>query len=367
MNNIRAVAIKEFIHILRDRRTLMVILFMPFMQLMLYGFAVNMDVKHLSTVVKDQDKTYLSRRLVDAMVQSAYFDVVKTVDSDQDMRHALDHGKAKVGLVIPASFTKDVLSGKGAHVQLLVDGTDSNPANAAVSSSQAVIAAFMQNEGFIEAKAPPIDVRPRLWYNPDLKSTYFMIPGLVGLILQFIVPMITASAIVREKERGNIEQLLVTPIKPFELMIGKLIPYVCVGLVIVTLILLVAWLLFHVPIRGNLFTLFVLTLLYICLCLAIGLLASTVADNQQQAAQIIMMFAAPSILLSGFVFPRETMPLPIFYFSHIIPMTYFLQIARGIMLKGLGFVDLWDQIFPLLLMTASVVTLSALRFTKRIK
>ena len=367
MNNIKAVALKEFIHIFRDKRTLMVIVFMPFMQLMLYGFAVNMDVKHLATVVNDQDKTYLSRRLVDTFVQSAYFDVVQNVNSQDELRYALDHGKAKVGMVIPPTFTRDALSGKGAQLQLLIDGTDSNPANTAVSSSQSIIAAFMQKEGLLPSLPPPVEVRPRLWYNPDLKSTYFMIPGLVGLILQFIVPMITASAIVREKERGNIEQLLVTPIKPYELMMGKLIPYVCVGLVIATLILSVSWLLFHVPIRGNLFTLFILTLLYISLCLAIGLFASTVADNQQQASQIVMMFAAPSILLSGFVFPRETMPLPIFYLSYMIPMTYFLKIARGIILKGLGFMDLLDQVIPLLIMTIIVVTLSVLRFTKRIK
>lgn len=366
VNNIKAVAIKEFIHIFRDRRTLMVIVFMPFMQLMLYGFAVNMDVKHLATAVYDQDKTYMSRRLTDAFVQSAYFDIVEQVDSKEEMRHVIDHGKAKVGLVIPPTFTRDALSGKGAQLQLLVDGTDSTPANTAVSASQSVVLSFMQTEGLIGAQAPPIDIRPRLWYNPDLKSTYFMIPGLVGLILQFIVPMITASAIVREKEQGNIEQLLVTPIKPYELMLGKLIPYVCVGLVIVTLILSVAWMLFQVPIRGSIFTLFVLTLLYIALCLAIGLFASTIADNQQQASQIVMMFAAPSILLSGFVFPRETMPLPIFYLSHLIPMTYFLQIARGIILKGLGFLDLLDQIFPLLLMTVVVIALSVRRFNKRI-
>lgn len=367
MNNIRAVAIKEFLHILRDRRTLMMIIFMPFMQLMLYGFAVNMDVKHLATVVYDQDRSYLSRRLVDAFVQSAYFDVKKYVHTQKDLRQALDLGHAKVGLVIPPFFTKDALSGRGTQLQLLVDGTDSNPANAAVSSSQSVVVAFMQKEGLVPVQGLPIDLRPRLWYNPDLKSTYFMIPGLVGLILQFIVPMITASAIVREKERGNIEQLLVTPIQSHELMIGKLIPYVCIGLVIVSLILSVSWFLFQIPIRGNLFTLFVLTLLYISLCLAIGLLASTVADNQQQSSQIVMMFAAPSILLSGFVFPRETMPWPIYGLSHLIPMTYFLQIARGIILKGLGFADLWEQILPLLGMTVMIMTLSVLRFNKRIK
>lgn len=367
MNNIRAVAIKEFLHIFRDRRTLGVILFMPFMQLMIYGFAINMDVKHLATVVYDQDQTYLTRRLTDSFVQSAYFDVVKKVGSLDELRHALDHGKAKVGVLIPPSFTKNLLASKTPQLQLLIDGTDSNPANTALSTSQAILTNFMQKEGLVPVQVAPIDFRPRLWYNPDLKSTYFMIPGLIGLILQFIVPLITASAIVREKEQGNIEQLLVTPIKPFELMIGKLIPYVCVGLVIVTLILSVSWMLFHVPIRGNLFTLFVLTLLFISVCLGIGLWASTIADNQQQAAQIVMMFASPSILLSGFIFPRENMPLVIHFLGSLIPMTYYLTIARGIILKGLGFVDLWDQILPLIIMAVLIISLSVLRFSKRIK
>lgn len=345
----------------------MLIIMMPFIQLMIYGFAVNMDVKHLATVVYDQDQTSLTRRLTDTFVQSAYFDVVKKVNSQQELRFALDRGTAKVGLLIPPEFTKDLLSQKGAQLQVLIDGTDSNPANVAMSTSQSIIAAFIQKEGLVPVQVSPIDFRPRLWYNPDLKSTYFMIPGLVGLILQLIVPMITASAIVREKEQGNIEQLLVTPIKPFELMIGKLIPYVCIGLVIAALIIGTAWLLFHIPIRGNLFTLFILTLLFIFVCLGIGLLASTVADNQQQASQIVMMFAAPSILLSGFIFPRETMPLPVFYLGYIIPMTYFVKIARGIILKGLGFIDLLDQIVPLVIMAVAIVILSVLRFHKRIK
>jgi ABC-2 type transport system permease protein len=193
-----------------------------------------------------------------------------------------------------------------------------------------------------------------------------MIPGLVGLVLQFFIPMITASAIVREKERGNIEQLLVTPIKAYELMIGKIIPYVCIGVLMYFLIIGAAQLLFGVPIRGNPITLFVLTMLFLTVCLGIGLFASTVAENQQQASQIVMFLASPSILLSGFIFPRETMPHFVYVIGYFIPLTYFVQIVRGIMLKGVGFIDLWDQILPLLFMAFLILGFSIARFRKRL-
>lgn len=366
MRCISAVARKEFLHIRRDRRTLILIVMMPFMQLITYGYAINTDVKHLSTVLYDQDKTPMSRRLSDAFVQSAYFDVIEKADTFSVVHKMLDRGKAKAGLIIPPSFSKDLLAGRSAGVQLLIDGTDSNPANAALNTSQAIVIAFMQREGLVPIQVTPVDFRPRLWYNPDLKSAFFMVPGLVGLLLQLLIPMITATAIVREKERGNIEQLLVTPIKPYELIVGKLIPYVAIGLMIALTIIGSAWLLFHVPIRGNPLTLFVLTMLFLVVCLGLGLFASTVADNQQQAAQIIMFFAAPSILLSGFIFPRETMPLPIYYIGFLIPLTYFLKIVRGIILKGLGYWDLWDQILPLALIATVILFFSIRRFHKRL-
>jgi len=179
MHNIKAVAIKEFLHLFRDKRTLSLIVFMPFVQLMIYGYAVNTDVKHLATAVYDQDRTYLSRRLVDTFVQSAYFDVVENVNSLGEMRKLID-GKGQNGLIIPPKFSRDVLSSKGTQVQLIIDGTDSNPANAALATSQSIIASFVQKEGLVPVSVSPIDFRPRLWYNPDLKSTYFMIPGLIG-------------------------------------------------------------------------------------------------------------------------------------------------------------------------------------------
>ena len=366
MRNIKAIAIKEALHILRDRRTLMIIIIMPLIQLMIYGYAINMDVKHIATVVYDEDQTFLSRRLVDAFIQSSYFDIKQKVESTGALHHALDKGRVKAGLLIPPDFTRDLFAGRNAKLQLLIDGTDSTPAQVALSASQAIVGNFMQKEGLVPVQVAPIDFRPRLWYNPDLKSSFFMVPGLVGLLLQLIIPMITASAIVREKERGNIEQLLVTPIKSYELMIGKLIPYVYIGMVMYGMIINAAHFLFHVPIRGNPLTLFFLTFLFLIVCLGIGLFASTVADNQQQASQVIMFFVSPSILLSGFIFPRETMPAFVYYLGYTIPLTYFLKIIRGIVLKGLGLGDLWDQVIPLAIMAVAILGFSILRFHKRL-
>lgn len=365
MRNIKAIAYKEVIHIMRDRRTLMMVVFMPLLQVMIYGFGINTDVKHLRTYVYDQDRTYLSRRLVSSFEQSEYFTVLKQADDMAAVRHALDKGKAQAGLIIPAKFTADVLKGKGAQVQLLIDGTDSNPANVAMNSSQAIVSNFMQKEGLVPVTVLPLDFRPRLWYNPDLKSTYFMLPGLIALVLHLIVPMITANAIVREKEQGNIEQLLVTPIRPYELIIGKILPYIVIGIIIAASIVLAMHFMFGVPIRGSLLTLFMMTLIYLVVCLGIGLWASTVAQNQQQASQIVMFFAMPSILLSGFIFPRETMPLWVHHIGYLLPMTYFLTIVRGIVLKGMGFWDLIDQAWPLALMAVGVILLSIKRFSKR--
>lgn len=366
MKRIRAIAVKEFIHIMRDKRTLKLLILMPFVQLVTYGYAINTDVKHIPTALYDQDRTSLSRRLVDAFEQSAYFDVHEREATPDQIHQMIDRGKVKTALVIPPNFTKDLLSGRSANLQLLIDGTDSNPANTALNTGQAIVTAFMQKEGLVPIKVAPIDFRPRLWYNPDLKSAFFMVPGLVGLLLQLLIPMVTAASIVREKERGNIEQLLVTPIKPYELILGKIIPYIAIGIVIAASIIGAAWILFHVPIRGNPLTLFALTMLFLTVCLGLGLFASTVAENQQQASQIIMFLAAPSILLSGFIFPREAMPLPVFLVGYFIPLTYFLKIVRGIILKGLGFADLIPEIFALSLIGGVILTLSIRRFHKRL-
>lgn len=366
MSNILAVVRKEILHILRDRRTLILIVMMPLIQLSIYGFAINTDVKHMATALYDEDQTPMTRRLVSAFVRSDYFDIRYNVSSTVEARKLLDRGRVKAAIHIPPDFTKNLLSGRQTPLQLLIDGTDSNPANTALNTAQAIVLDFMQTERLVPVQVMPVDYRPRLWYNPDLKSSFFMIPGLVGLLLQLLVPMITATAIVREKERGNIEQLLVTPLKPHEIIFGKLIPYVFIGIFIALLIVSAAHFMFQVPIRGNPLTLLTLTILFITVCLGIGLFASTIAENQQQASQIIMFFAAPSILLSGFIFPREAMPFPIYQITFGIPLTYFLVIARGIILKGLGFADLLPQILPLFAMAAVILTISVRKFHKRL-
>lgn len=368
MPRIKAIARKEMIHLLRDKRTLVLIALMPFMQLITYGYAINTDVKHLPTAVYDQDRTSMSRRLTEAFEQSAYFDITDRPGSFEAVREAVDRGRVKAGLIIPPGFMKDLLAGRATELQLVIDGTDSNPANTAMNTSQAIVTQYMLRQGLLRTEGePPIVFKPRLWYNPDLKSPFFMVPGLVGLLLQLLIPMITATAIVREKERGNIEQLLVTPVKPWEIILGKLIPYVGVGLLIALTIIASANLLFSVPIRGNPLTLFVLTMLFLTVCLGFGLYASTVAENQQQASQIIMFFAAPSILLSGFIFPRESMPWPIYGIGYFIPLTYYLKIVRGIILKGLGYDDLWGEILPLMVICVLVLGLSIKRFHKRLE
>lgn len=366
MKHIKAITFKEIIHILRDRRTLMMVIFMPLLQVLIYGFGVNTDVKHLRTYVYDQDGTYLSRRLIASLQSSDYFKVNKYVNSFDELTKGLDNGEAQAALIIPAQFTVKALKHQPLSVQMLIDGTDSSPANVALNSSQAILSNFALSEGFIPMQGVNvIDYRPRLWYNPDLKSTYFMLPGLIGLVLQLIIPMLTANAIVREKERGNIEQLLVTPIRSSDLIIGKIIPYIGIGLIIATTIILSITLIFDVPIRGSLWTLYISILIYLIVALGIGLWASTIADNQQQASQIVMFFAMPSILLSGFIFPRETMPLWVHHLGYFLPMTYFLKIVRGVMLKGMSFIALWDQIWPLLLMAVCVIIYSIKRFGKR--
>ncbi len=345
---------------------MVLIILMPLLQLIIYGYGVNTDVKHLAAVLYNEDNSSLSRRLIESFEQSAYFDVKYRVSSFDDLRQKIDRGYAKAGLHIPPGFAKDILVGRQGELQMIIDGTDSNPANVALNTAQAIVTAFMQKEALMPAQAAPVDFRPRMWYNPDLKSSFFMIPGLVGLLIQFLIPMITASAIVREKERGNIEQLLVTPIKRHELIIGKIIPYIFIGMMIAFSVISTAHLLFHVPIRGNLLLLLSLTLLFLIVCLGIGLFASTVAQNQQQAAQIVMFFGMPSILLSGFIFPREGMPLIIYQFGNIIPLTHYLKIVRGIVLKGLGIVDLWPQALILLVIAMAIILLSILKFQKRI-
>jgi ABC-2 type transport system permease protein len=366
VRRIKAVVIKELRHILRDKRTLVFLLFIPAFELALYGYAIKVDIKHIQTAVLNEDGRPLSRDLVDAFHQSGYFDIVQRLDRSQDMQRLIDRGEVKAVLRIPNDFSRRVLRREGAKVQMLIDGTDPNPAQAALANSAVIAADFEKRFAHQKVSLQRVDFRPRLWYNPDLRSSWFMVPGLLALILMMLIPGMTANAIVREKERGNLEQLLVTPIRPAEFILGKILPYVVIGMLVTVSIVLAGWALFAVPVRGNFLTLMVLSLLFLTGCLSMGILLSTVAENQNQANQMIMFIAIPSILLSGFIFPREAMPAPARLLGYLIPMTYFLKILRGVLLKGVGYVDLWPQIWPLCLFTLSMVSLSVRKFRKNL-
>jgi ABC-2 type transport system permease protein len=366
MRRIKAVMIKEFVHILRDKRTLIFVMFIPSLELALYGWAIKVDIKHIRMAVLNEDRQYLSRELVNTFKSSNYFDISQFVDRPDQMQTLLDRGKVKACLHIPPDFSKRFLRRENAQVQVLVDGTDPNPAQAALSNSSVIMQAFQERFAIGRATLTRIDFRPRLWYNPDLLSSWFMVPGLLGLILMMIVPGMAAASIVREKENGNLEQLLVTPIKPYEFIIGKIIPYICIGMFVVCTIVTAGWALFAVPVRGDLVTLFGLSLLFLVGCLGLGILLSTLAQNQNQANQMVIFVAVPSVLLSGFIFPREAMPWLASAIGSLIPLTYYLKILRGILLKGLGWSDLWEQVWPLALFGLTTVSISILKFRKKL-
>lgn len=364
MSGLIAVLQKEFLHIKRDKRTLVMIILMPLMQLMLYGYAINTDLKHLKIAIWDEDNSSLSRSYIAALVQSQYFDDSARVYSQKELSQKVDRGEAKAALHIPSNFSQRLHRQETVNISFLIDGTDSTPANSALGNIGSITAAFESR--LLSKPSPLIDVRARLWYNPDLKSSLFIIPGLIGLLMQLLVPMITASSIVREKERGTIEQLLVTPLSRFQMIAGKMIPYLFIGAIIIALVLSSAHFLFNVPFRGNLFTLVTMTFLFISVCLSLGLLVSTISNNQLQSSQMIMFLAAPSILLSGFLFPREAMPPIIQVISYLIPLTYYVKISRGVILKGLGWADLWPETLALLFIAILFMTLAGRQFKKQI-
>jgi ABC-2 type transport system permease protein len=372
---ILAIIRKEFIQVWRDPRTLALVLAMPIMQLLLFGYAINSTVDHIPLVVSDQAMTATSRGLVRALVNSTFFTLVGQADSAARARAAIDGGVAKVALIIPADFERQVVAGRPAAVQLLVDGSDPNTASTALFSAAqvaqargiALAAGRAQRLGAGGGAAAGIDLRPTVLYNPSMESVNFMVPGLIGLILQTQAVMLTAFAIVRERERGTLEQLIVTPIGAWELLLGKIIPFIVISFGQIALALGIGALWFHVPFAGNLWLLLALSILFLASALGIGLLISTVSTTQAQAMQASLFVMLPSILLSGFMFPRESMPTALQWLTSLVPLTYFLQVLRGIILKGNGLEQLWGQVIPLVIFGAIIFTLSVLRFHKRLE
>ncbi len=349
-----SIVAKEFIQIRRDPRTLAIVLVMPLMQLVLFGYAINTAVDHIATIVFDQAQDAQSRSFLSSFFNTGYFDPTGQAASLEQVRQAIDAGRARVGIVVPPDFSHDLVAGRAPKAQVLVDGSDPNTAQTAL-----LVAGTLGRRG-----GQSVDVRPVVLYNPSMQSINFMIPGLLGLILQFQTLLLTAFAVVRERERGTLEQLVVTPVKSWELMLGKILPFVVVAFGNVLLASTIGRFWFGVEFAGNYFLLLALAGLFVLSSLGLGLLISTVSQTQAQAMQMALFVMLPSIILSGFVFPREGMPHPIRELGLLIPLTYFLQILRGIILKGVGVEVLWPEVLALAAFGVIVFGLSANRFRK---
>ncbi len=364
---------KEFIQIVRDPRTLMLIIVMPIVQLFLLGYAATTDVKNISLAVWDQSQTPQSRALLDAFRSADYFHISYAVGSQDEYRALIERGRVRAALIVPPDYATRLAQGD-AQVSIVLDGSDATVGGTALSAARLIGQAFATHvlsqqtalTGRSLSFTPPVEVRTQVWYNPDLISAYFNIPGVIGMILSFITALLTATAVVRERERGTIEQLIVTPIRPWELVTGKVLPYVILAFVDVLEVLIIGHWWFGVPIRGDLALILILSGLFALSSLGIGLFASTIANTQQEAILTVMMTILPSIFLSGFFFPIDAMPKFLQVISYIIPLRYYLVIIRALLLKGVGASALQGEILALSLFAVLITVAAAARFRKRL-
>jgi ABC-2 type transport system permease protein len=363
---------KEFIQILRDPRTLVLILVIPVMQLLLLGYSATNDVRNVPLAVFDQDRGPAARALLDAFRAADYFQLTYDAASEDELRLLVDRGEARAGLVIPPGYTNTLNGGGSAQVAFILDGSDPTVAATSLSAAQLIgqaqatqiLAERLSRQGQIFSLALPVDVRTQVWYNPDLVSAYFMVPGVIGMILYALTSILTATAIVRERERGTIEQLIVTPIRSWELVVGKMLPYVILAFLNTLEVLAIGSLWFKVPIRGDIGLILGLSALFLLSGLGIGLLASTFANTQQEAMLIVWMTLLPSIFLSGFFFPLAAMPKVLQWISYLFPLRYYLVIIRALMLKGSELQYLWKDSLALMVFGFVIMSLAALRFRK---
>jgi len=357
---------KEFIQMRRDRLTLGIMTGIPVIQLLLFGFAIQTEVRHIPTVVLDESRTPESRDLIAAFENTGNFRIVSHVDGRDALDDWIARGDAQAGIAIPHDFPRDLARGTTATVQVVVDASDPLSSQAALAAAAGV--AQMRNLAILSAAAHrtllPLETRVRPRYNPGLRSPNYIVPGLVGVILTITLVLVTAMAIVRERERGTLEQLIVTPITRTELMLGKIAPYVGVGLVQMTTVLLLGRFVFDVPLTGNVLLLYAVALVFVVASLALGLFISTLVRTQQQAMQAAFFFVLPNILLSGFMFPRQAMPAVFQWIGAFLPLTHFLKVLRGILLKGVGVPELWREMLILVAFAAILIALSVRRFHK---
>jgi ABC-2 type transport system permease protein len=372
---IREIIRKEFRQTLRDPRLRALLFGPPLLQLVIFGYAVNLDVQHTRTAWMDMDGTPQSRELLAAFQGSPYFDLTYVVSNEEEVRRLLDAGKVQVILRVLPGFGRDVERGRSAAVQLLVDGTNSNTAAIVSGYANQVVAAYAaraitaKKAGTVPqpAAAPSgLSVRSRVWFNPELKSQDYFVPGVVVNIIALVTIMLTSMSIVREKEIGTMEQLMVTPIRPIELMLGKILPFALIGIFEVALVTAAALVVFGTPLRGSLLLLFGCSVLFLLTTLGMGLFLSTISHTQQQAMMSSFFFFMPALLLSGFAFPVRNMPLIVQYLTYLNPLRYFMEIVRGLFLKGTGVEFLWPQILALVVFGTAILFLSALRFRKRL-
>lgn len=353
---------KEFIQMRRDRLTLAMLVGMPAVQLMLFGYAIRTEVRHLPMVVLDESRTPQSRALAEVLQNTGNFDIVGSVADRDAIRVAIERGDAHAALVIPPDFASNLARGHGAQAQVIVDAADPLSSSAAINGAALVAASRSSTVEGMRA----LDVRVRPWYNPDLRSSTFIVPGLIGVLLSMTLILVTAMAIVRERERGTLEQLIVTPIDKASLMIGKIVPFILVGYAQMTVVLILGKLLFDIPIRGSVPLLYAVTMGFIVATLGMGLLVSTVAQTQAQAMQLGFFTMMPSILLSGFMFPREAMPPVAQWIGDALPLTFYLRILRGILLRGSGFAEIWTDSAILVVFALGLIVVSAMRFRKTV-
>jgi len=376
LHRIKALLRKEIKQALRDKRMRMIIFVSPLIQLFLFGYAVNTDVREIRTVVCDRSNTSISRGLADAFQSSGYFRIVKRALDPREAEPLIDKGKAQVILVIPEDFLRNLRRGRTADLQMIVEGTDSIVASNAVSYGNMIIAAYIQKIAKpppsinmitqTSSRIPQASPETRVWFNPDLKSRNFFVPGVIALLLTLVSLILTSFSIVREWEVGTMEQLIVTPLRPTELIIGKTLPFFLVGLIDLILIFLVGTLWFQIPFRGNIVLLAFSAVLYLINALSVGIFISTISRTLQQALMGVMFFFMPAMLFSGFVFPIYNIPPVMQWIAYINPLTYFLVIVRGIFLKGVGITILWPQFLFLAITGPILLGISVKRFYKQL-
>jgi ABC-2 type transport system permease protein len=363
----KQMVLKEFIQIFRDKRMKAIVFVIPVLQTLVFGFAVTTDVNNIPTAVMDLDRSFESRELARRFTSSGYFTITAAPETPAAVQDLLDRASVTVALQINRGFSSDLKRGIPTSVQVLADGTDSNTAIVALDYANRIIKRYSQDlSGPTARSSARIDLRQRAWYNPELRSKNYNVPGVIAMVIMLTSLLLTSMAVVREREIGTMEQLMVTPLKPIELILGKTIPFALIAFFDMALITVLGTLIFHIPINGPLWLLPLSTAIYLLSVLGTGLFISTIAKTQQQALMATFLFYMPAILLSGFIFPIENMPVIFQYATYANPLRYFLIIIRGIFLKGSGIAILWPQMLSLLVLGATVLALSVFRFRKRL-